>query len=100
MGSRRKPAVIIHPSDNVATALQVIPQGTCIFLKKGGKAWRIVVCEEIPMGHKFSLSRVEKGGRIIKYGETIGIATTHIDIGYHVHIHNLESRRGRGDLEE
>ena len=52
------------------------------------------------MGHKVSLFRIEKGERIIKYGETIGLATAKIDTGCHVHVHNLESRRGRGDLKE
>ncbi len=100
MASRRTPAIIIHPSDNVATTLQTIPLGTCIFLKKDGKTLKILVHEEIPIGHKFSLSKIEKGGRIIKYGETIGLTTARIGIGCHVHIHNLESRRGRGDLKE
>ena len=34
---------------------------------------------------------------IVKYGEIIGRATQDIAVGQHVHVHNLESCRGRGD---
>lgn len=36
---------------------------------------------------------------VIKYGEIIGKASVEIRKGQHVHVHNLESLRGRGDLE-
>ncbi|MDP1993088.1 MAG: SAF domain-containing protein [Syntrophales bacterium] len=42
---------------------------------------------------------MKKGDLIVKYGEPIGIATQDIRIGQHVHVHNLESARGRGDKE-
>jgi altronate dehydratase small subunit len=92
-------AIIIHPSDNVATALESIPAGRLIVLKKHGRVYRVVIREEIPRGHKFSLCGIGKGEKIIKYGEPIGRATDDIGVGYHVHIHNVESRRGRGDLK-
>jgi altronate dehydratase small subunit len=34
---------------------------------------------------------------VIKYGETIGLATSDISPGEHVHVHNVEGQRGRGD---
>ena len=34
----------------------------------------------------------------MKYGNPIGTATTDIAAGSHVHIHNVSSGRGRGDL--
>jgi altronate dehydratase small subunit len=40
---------------------------------------------------------MQHGDSIIKYGEVIGVATREIAPGQHVHVHNLESRRGRGD---
>jgi altronate dehydratase small subunit len=57
----------------------------------------ILVTEKIPFGHKFALRLIKKGEKITKYGETIGLATKEIQTGQHVHVHNLESRRGRGD---
>jgi altronate dehydratase small subunit len=91
-------AIIIHSSDNVATALDEIPAGTEVGLKKSGSVYRITVQEEISRGHKFSLHGIRKGETIIKYGEPIGVATTDIEKGFHVHTHNVESQRGRGDL--
>ncbi len=35
-----------------------------------------------------------------KYGQVIGRATKDIEAGGHVHVHNLESTRGRGDKAE
>jgi len=34
----------------------------------------------------------------VKYGSPIGTATSDIAAGAHVHLHNLASARGRGDL--
>lgn len=34
----------------------------------------------------------------MKYGESIGGASQDIKKGEYVHIHNMEARRGRGDL--
>ncbi len=35
---------------------------------------------------------------MLKYGQVIGRATADIAVGEHVHVHNIESTRGRGDL--
>ncbi|WP_443110690.1 hypothetical protein [Caloramator sp. mosi_1] len=34
---------------------------------------------------------------MIKYAEEIGKATNNINKGDYVHVHNIESKRGRGD---
>ena len=52
----------------------------------------------MPFGHKFSLSKIEANSPVTKYGEVIGIATVTIKPGDYVHIHNIASMRGRGDL--
>ena len=45
----------------------------------------------VPPGHKIALTRIEKGDRVIKYGEPIGVATKTIEKGEWVHTHNLRS---------
>lgn len=40
------------------------------------------------------------GEQITKYGEEIGIATQEIRPGDYVHVHNLDSMRGRGDWQK
>ncbi len=59
----------------------------------------MLAVENIPFGHKISLSDISKGMQVIKYGQIIGKTSMAINKGQHVHVHNLESLRGRGDLE-
>jgi (2R)-sulfolactate sulfo-lyase subunit alpha len=49
--------------------------------------------QEIPLGHKVALGPIAVGERVIKYNVPIGEATREIDIGQHVHTHNLKSAR-------
>ncbi len=57
----------------------------------------IQVAEKIRFGHKFAIRTIPRGEPILKYGQPIGVATEEIAAGRHVHVHNLESTRGRGD---
>lgn len=87
--------IVLSESDNVATALENIPIDTEIQIPLKNNL--IKLKQEIQFGHKFALEDILKGDRIIKYGETIGVATCNILKGFHVHVHNLEGTRGRGD---
>jgi altronate dehydratase small subunit len=91
-------AVIIDPRDSVATALADLNAGETLELQAGDHDLKIVLIASIPFGHKFSLISVRTGAAVVKYGETIGTATADIRPGDHVHIHNVVSTRGRGDL--
>jgi altronate dehydratase small subunit len=91
-------AIIIDPLDNVATTTTNLEAGSTVTFKSGSKK-RVKLKQSIPFGHKFALENIKKGEKVIKYGEMIGRATQSIDEGDHVHIHNVESMRGRGDLE-
>ena len=42
-------------------------------------------------GHKYALSHIRAGQQVIKYGFPIGHATADIEIGAHVHTHNLKT---------
>ena len=37
------------------------------------------------------------GADVLKYGQLVGKASKAIKPGEHVHVHNVESARGRGD---
>ena len=91
-------AVIQNPKDNVATSLANLKAGDILKLEVSGESRAIKLAIDIPFGHKFSLSKIELNSPIIKYGEVIGIATADIERGEYVHVHNLASTRGRGDL--
>lgn len=90
-------AIVIHEKDNVATALQTISKGEKANFLANGKEESITVKSDIPYGHKLGLLNISNGNHIIKYGEVIGESTTNIKEGEHVHIHNIESLRARGD---
>lgn len=87
--------VVISPSDNVATALQKFTTGDTVKLVDGK---HLIINGTIEFGHKFAIHNINKGENVFKYGEIIGIATENIMTGEHVHTHNLEGTRGRGDL--
>jgi altronate dehydratase small subunit len=90
-------AIVMKPVDNVATVVEEISPGTEVVLAVGGDEKAVRVLDRIAFGHKFATKDIKKGETIRKYGEVIGIATRDIEAGRHVHIHNLESTRGRGD---
>ncbi len=90
-----KPALVISERDNVATALETLEAGRTVTL--GTIA--VTVSERIPHGHKLALLPIMSGQPVVKYGSPIGLATTDIAAGAHVHVHNLASSRGRGDLD-
>lgn len=94
---QKKRAIVMEAADNVATAVEEIEPDTELTLAIGGKRIRIRVTEHILFGHKFSLTDINQGDFVVKYGQPIGMATIEIKAGRHVHVHNLESNRGRGD---
>ena len=49
--------------------------------------------QDIPLGHKIALRRVDAGQKVIKYNVPIGNASKDIAEGEHVHIHNLKTAR-------
>jgi 2-dehydro-3-deoxy-D-arabinonate dehydratase len=84
----------IHPHDTVAVSLGELAPGQEVVV--GGQTVR--VREQIAFGHKIALKAMPKGSPVMKYGAVIGVASRDIEPGEHVHVHNLESQRGRGDL--
>lgn len=87
-------ALILNEKDNVATAIRQLVCGENIsFSEENG----VILSQDIPFGHKFARRDIAPGENIIKYGEIIGRATSLIKRGEHIHVHNVEGLRGRGD---
>lgn len=89
--------LFLNEKDSVAVALSDIPADAEVIVKAEDKEFRVKLLEPIRFGHKFAVRAIPQGDDIIKYGEVIGAAAAPIDAGEHVHIHNLEGKRGRGD---
>jgi altronate dehydratase len=86
--TKNLPRVIrLHPSDNIAVALEDI--GKDAQLAEFGLNTR----DQIPRGHKLALNDLAIGDPVRRYGQLIGVATAAIAAGGHVHSHNL----GMGD---
>ncbi len=93
-------AIVVNEKDNVATALAELAAGTQARTRRGEEIIPFRIRQQIPYGHKFSIRRMDRGDKVIKYGEVIGEATERIEAGDHVHVQNVVSLRGRGDLHE
>ena len=83
MATEPKPAIRLNPDDNVIVALKDLAAGT-----------RLVELDRplgqpVPRGHKIAIRGISAGERVIRYGQTIGVATSAIECGEHVHVHNL-----------
>jgi len=96
--SGRRVVHIMNPQDNVATALIDLEPGTVVEAALEGGPVRVEVRDRILFGHKLALLPIAEGAPVRKYGEVIGLASRPIAPGEHVHTHNVESQRGRGDL--
>ena len=85
--SNSAPVLVIHPNDNVAVALEPIPQGRQI--QVGDQV--ITLAGDIPCGHKFALASLGAGDAIVKFGQPMGRASCAICPGEWVHLHNVRT---------
>nr|WP_308639997.1 UxaA family hydrolase [Paenibacillus silvisoli] len=84
--------------DHVATALRDMQAGESIHYRSAAGLQLITLIDPIPFGHKVAIAGIAFGQDVRKYGEVIGRAVVEIEAGSHVHVHNIEGIRGRGDL--
>ncbi len=82
----------INENDNVAVALDVIPENTTVNVAGSD----VTTTMEIPAGHKFALVDMPEATPVIKYGFRIGNTTAAVKQGEWIHTHNLKT--GLGDL--
>ncbi len=86
-------ALVLHASDDVATALRDLAAGERIWVQGPHQRVELQLAEAIPLCHKLALHRLTPGQPVRKYGEIIGVASQTTLAGAHVHIHNLRSTR-------
>jgi altronate dehydratase small subunit len=91
-------AVMMNEKDNVATLLADVDKNDMVQVMVGGSLKEVRMEGKFQFGHKFAIREIHKGENVVKYGEPIGQATQDIEEGQHVHVHNVESLRARGDL--
>lgn len=92
--------LVLNNKDNIGIAVSDVIKGETVSYLEGHQSVAITAVQDIPFGFKIALQDVLKEADIIKYGEAIGVARENISIGELVHVHNVEGKRGRGDLLE
>lgn len=85
MNKRSQDSLWLDDKDNVVVVLRHLTKGEVIEAGDG----LITVNDNIRTGHKIAIKPIPKYGVIIKYGEEIGEASADINVGDHVHVHNV-----------
>lgn len=78
--------ITLSEKDSVAIALRPYQQGEKLVLEDGSE---LSLSNEIPFGHKIALRNIAEGEHVLKFGYSIGVATTEIAAGEWIHTHNL-----------
>ncbi len=89
-------AIVLDGKDNVATLIDPGRTGERCALQ-GEAGGETVLLQDVPLGHKVCIRATAVGADVLKYGQVIGRASAALRVGEHVHVHNVESARGRGD---
>ncbi|QUN05466.1 UxaA family hydrolase [Shewanella yunxiaonensis] len=93
----KKNAVVITAQDSIAVATVALKKGDVASMFINDQDSEVRLKDDIAFGHKLAIKPIAAGEHVIKYGESIGLATQDIQVGEWVHVHNVESERGRGD---
>jgi hypothetical protein len=82
---KQRTVLFLNSADNIAVCLKDFTPGEVITQD----GYTIKVLNSIPRGHKVATKSIAKNDGVIKYGERMGHATVDIQIGEHVHTHNV-----------
>jgi len=67
-----------------------VPAGGLCEIVTPSDRWSVRAVGDVAFGHKLSVRAIDRGEAVIKYGQPIGHATSAIEAGEHVHVHNLQ----------
>ena len=85
-------ALLIHSADNVAVALEDIPEGSRVMIYFPSPTYDFTVKEFIPFAHKVAVKSIAKGESVTKYGAPVARMFSPVEAGAWVHTHNAESQ--------
>ena len=86
-----KDYIRLDEADNVVTATRA--------LEVGAGVEDVQTTSLIPSGHKIAVRPIASGEEIRKYAQFIGLASTDISPGDHVHTHNVEFRNTQAEYQ-
>ena len=79
--------ILLHPKDNVFVCTTFCKSGETVDV--GGT--KITLTRDITVGHKIAGSNMNAGEKVYKCGAPIGSMVEAVNLGGHVHMHNLKS---------
>jgi len=84
-------ALLLSAEDDVAVATDTLRAGTTLDLAGTPLAddGQLRLTQDLARGHKVAVRDIPAGRHVLKYGHSIGLATSDIAAGDHVHTHNL-----------
>lgn len=91
------PHLLVHDKrDNVGVVVvEGLTAGTemlCV-VTEDDSDFRLIVKDDIPIGHKVALVDLKDGDTAIKYGQDIGRIVKATSQGQHVHTQNMKTKR-------
>ncbi len=87
--------LVLAVGDNVGVVVTPVPVGGIL---RTSSDQSVIAIDQVPAGHKIALEDLPKSAGVCKYGELIGVTSCFVRQGEHLHVHNTESLRLRGDL--
>lgn len=84
-------ALMMDLTDNVVTCVSEVAAGGEVIYRREKDVCTITAREDIPYCHKVAIADIEKGGHVVKYGESLGITSEHVKTGQWIADHNLFS---------
>lgn len=82
----------VNDLDTCVTVAEEVHVGdTVSYSLHNGSRAEVVSKDSIPVYHKIAIMPHKNGDLVIKYGSKIGVATRDIEVGEHVHVHNIRA---------
>ena len=78
---------MVHKDDNVLVCYRDVTAGDLVDID----GQRIILKQNIELGHKIARYPMQAGDKVIKSGAPIGSMTEPAMIGTHIHVHNMKS---------
>lgn len=85
--NRAEPLLLLHPKDNCLVSCCSMSTGEQISIDNQ----KLHLLGNVMLGHKVARKNIHQGAKVIKYGAVIGSATHEIQMGEHIHLHNIKS---------
>lgn len=79
--------ILLHPDDNILVCVAHIYEGDEVVIDSQS----VVITKDVEVGHKLSRRALAIGDKIYRYGAPIGSMTQAVNLGEHVHMHNMQS---------